>query len=132
MQFELTTFTSLIAAGTMLTLLIGYGRALTSRKGAVFHLVASICLVFLAYVTRTVYWDVVWLREQALTSDVDVNLIFDTLAIWGGVHGHIAIFYMIPKEDRTHWRVFTAWLYPPFAAHRCFRHVVQKLMRWRS
>lgn len=123
----LSILTALFVAILLTTLLIGYARALVSRQSAISHLVESICLVFFAYTARSVYWD-----SGLFIPIEELNIVFNLIAIWGGVHGHIAFLKMIPDEDRPHWRVFTAWLYPPFAMSRCFRHIVSKVMRWRS
>ena len=88
LSVEATTLTSVFVAGTMLTLLVGYLRALRTSQGAVFHLVVSIALVFFAYVARTVYWDVIWLTNQGLSTSVSINVVFDGIAFWGGVHFH--------------------------------------------
>lgn len=126
--FELTTLTSVVAALTMLTLIIGYGRALlTASRGPVFHLAASICLVFFAYVARTVYWDILpGPAEFPFKNDMGTsfNTAFDLVAIWGGIHGHIAIYLMIPSVDRKKWSPFTAWLYPPFHINVPFRRML--------
>ena len=128
LSVEVTSLTSFFVAGTMLTLLVGYLRALRTGQGAVFHLVASIVLVFFAYVARTIYWDVFAINLGPLPREM--NLLFDVLATWGGVHGHIAIYQMIPEDERKHWRIFTAWLYPPFAMSRCVRQLIRRVMRW--
>lgn len=121
----LTSWTSYLAALTMLTLVVGYARALAQRsRGPVFHLVTSICLVFVTYVARTLYWDVFHSDQRDAVQHI--NLIFDFLAIWGGIHGHVAIYQMIPEEDRSRWTIFTAWLYPPFLVSGPFR----RLFRW--
>lgn len=111
-----SVITSILAGGTLLTLLIGYLRALKfrPRNGAVFHLIVSILLVFGAYVLRSGYWSISWLALKSTSTDVDINVLFDLLVVWGGIHGHIAMYYMIPAYDREDWHVFTAWLYPPF------------------
>jgi hypothetical protein len=113
-NIELTTITSVFAGVTLLTLVLGYVRALFDRSGAVFHLVASIILVFGSYVMRTVYWDIAWLQNQTISTTVGINVYFDLIVLWGGFHGHFAIYKMIPEHDRNKYTVFTAWLYPPF------------------
>jgi hypothetical protein len=125
-DITMTMFTSTVAALTMLTLVVGYGRALLSRQGAVFHLVSSICMIYIAYVARTTYWDMLFIRDAGWPTREDINPWFDVLAIWGGIHGHIAIYLMIPKEDRDKWTIFTAWLYPPFMVASPFR----RMLRW--
>lgn len=133
MAFDVTFVTTMLAAGTMATLLVGYARALGTRNGAVFHLVASIILVFGAYIARTLYWD--WIAPSVMVTPYtrdDINPWFDAVAVWGGVHGHIAIYKMIPDEDRRQWHILTAWLYPPFAMSTWLWATLKRLVRWRS
>lgn len=125
-QINLSLITSILAALTMLTLVVGYLRALTTENGTVFHLAMSICLVFLSYVCRTVYWgDAIPYAPPRLDKG-SVNWIFDVVAIWGGLHGHMAIYRMIPNDERKRWSILTAWAYPPFVLTKPLR----RFMRW--
>lgn len=125
--FELTSLTSFVAATTMLTLVVGYARVLTNERGTVFHLAASISLVLLAYVMRTLYWDALpmdmWLKD---VYGRQINVTFDAIALWGAMHGHVAIYRMIPQPERDNWTIWTAWAYPPVVVSLHLR----KFLRW--
>lgn len=125
-QLDFTTITSVLAACTMLTLVVGYIRALTTEHGTVFHLAMSICLVLVSYVGRTVYWDIFAIHGLHLFNQFEVNPVFDLVAIWGGIHGHAAIYRMIPSDERHKWSILTAWAYPPFVLSKPLR----RFLRW--
>lgn len=133
LPIDLSVLTSFLAGGTLVTLLLGYIRALKfrSRHGAVFHLIISILLVFGSYVGRSTYWSISWLALQSTSTDVDVNVLFDLMAVWGGLHGHIAMYYTIPAVDREKWSVFTAWCYPPFG-FLGIRRFIKGVFSWLS
>ena len=129
MGIDFNTVTTLLMVSTMLTLVVGYARALTTHSEVVFHLVASIILVFLSCAARVTYW-------IYITPDAEAyNQLFPWLnlvTIWGGIHGHIAIYLMIPDKDRTKWFIFTAWLYPPFTMSVWLKRRLTRLVSWRS
>lgn len=118
---------SFLTAGVMLTLVVGYARALLqSKHDVVFHLVASICLVYVAYTLRTGYWDILVMADVVGERHRYMNLVFNGLTIWGGLHGHIAMHRMIPAEERGNWSLWTAWMYPPFMVFGFMR----RFARW--
>lgn len=124
---NLAEVSSLFSTGVMLTLLVGYARALIqSRHDVVFHLVASITLVYVAYTLRTNYWDFPWFDGLKDRYFLRMNFLFNALALWGGIHGHTAMHRMIPLEDRDKWSLWIAWLYPPFTVFG----FVRRFLRW--
>jgi H+/gluconate symporter-like permease len=116
MEIESTTVISSLVAFLVGTLTVGYGRALGTKNSAVLHLVVGMMLVFTAYIMRSVYWDILpdaasWTVKAVVGRDV--NIFFDAIVIWGALHGHLAVYLMIPSSERKYWSVLTAWLYPP-------------------
>lgn len=116
MAHDLYLLTAVIVALTMLTLVVGYARVLFSAKRAAFHIAASTCLVFFAFAARAWFWDLGEVFGYDGSRPVEINAVFNLLAIWSAMHGHYALYLMIPEADKAkhRWNLFTAWMYPPW------------------
>ena len=136
MEPDIYFFSALLVASTMLTLVVGYARVLFSTHNAAFHIALSTCLVFFAFAARAWFWDLGplfsdELRAYGRAHMTTINTIFNCLAVWGALHGHYALYLMIPDEDKSkhHWNIFTAWMYPPWLLFHEVDILVHKWMR---
>jgi len=116
MAYNLYIWTAILVGLTMMTLVVGYARVLFSAKRAAFHIAASTCLVFLAFALRAWFWDLGEYLGYTGPRVIEINAIFNILAIWSAMHGHYALYLMIPEVDKAkfRWNIFTAWMYPPW------------------
>jgi hypothetical protein len=128
MAHDLYLLTAVVVALTMLTLVVGYARVLFSAKRAAFHIAASTCLVFFAFAARAWFWDLGEVFGYGM-QPMEINAIFNVLAIWSAMHGHYALYIMIPEADKAkrHWNIFTAWMYPPWLLFHELGHIVNKI-----
>ena len=124
-NIDLNFITGLIAAIIMLLLTRGYfmlvwfgdmGRIMTP-------LVRGTFLIQLGLLLRLVWWDgvrtltiyydpSVWAGISAATGGTEINAIFNTIAIVGGLLTLQARLMLIPDDDRPGWTLFTAVFYP--------------------
>lgn len=138
MTFDIYILSAILVGLTMLTLVVGYARVLFNTRSAAFHIALSTCLIFFSFAARAWFWDLAPVIDPAIKEvgvlHMDrVNTVFNLIAIWSALHGHYALYLMIPAEDKEkhHWNIFTAWMYPPWLLFHEFNNFARKL-KWKK
>lgn len=99
---------------------IGFCRLLFVSEGVVRYLSLGFVLLYFMVFCRTVYWDILsihvpddaWDRWIAMTHGITFNVIFHLMVIAASYYSLKAIHRSIPEEERKHYTVLTAFLYP--------------------
>jgi len=139
MDIDLYVISAVLVALTMLTLVVGYARVLLTAHSAAFQIAFSTCLVFFAFAARAWFWDIgplvyIDFNDWAYPKVGSINLFFNLMAVWGAMHGHYALYLMLPAEDKKklRWNILTAWVYPPWLFFHEVDLILERIKRRRS
>lgn len=113
---------SLLAMSLAIGVVLAYGRIIPRETGMVRYFAVSQVLIFGVYATRAVFWSGRALYRMFDPNDdyvptawyFFINAPLNILFIIASYCALKAVHRMIPEDDRSNWRWYSAPLYPPW------------------